>query len=685
MVDIFHWSFIWYFIYFIVVVLVGYYIPGSLVLEKAGVRKGTPISLSIVTGMVLLAFQGYVFGYLGVRYFSYVYIFVFLIFSLFKFWKSRKLKHFKINMQNIDWVFIVIVLIGSLVQLSTIWFTGIVKSDGNAYFCCGDPNDNLWFASITNQLIERIPPYQPGMYQVLFRNYHYWSNLIVGETSRIFRIPPFQLQFQYMTLLSSVLFAQLIWGFSSVLRLGKSYARWLAVFLYFGSDMLYAVQFFLGKPIDFTMSSLEDGVGFYANFPRALAVIVFFAFLILFVRWMERKTVLLTVLLSLFVGSLFGIKIYIGIFLLVGLCTVMLIRLFHRDLSYISLCIMSLLVALVVFFPVNSTAAGFFFTGFWRVENFAVQPALGLVRLELARKIFADAGKPLKALFFDLIFLLLYIVSLFGTKIIGCVQSKVTLRRFPSTIHILFGAGFLFSAVLGFFFVQKVSSSNTFNFIVNIFIFSSVYAALACTFLIPEKPRIIRFALIACICAIMMPRVIYRASANIKEISKNKGFYIENDVVLTSKFLKDQIGENSLIAVNPFSFYFDTNGPMFQALTTKHMFYSGEGLLEGFQAPETIRLERKEAVRKMFTSTDENEIAKTVRFYGIDYIVVRLPQILKNPYLSFFLEEVFRQNDIIVFRVKRECLPLGIFSGVSLRQLSEDQRYASCLEAVVTQ
>ncbi len=78
------------FFYYFVVVFIAYYIPGSLLLRKVILPWIFKISVSVTLGMVLLAYQGYLFGILHIRYLTYIYLLVCFVMWLIGQWKKKR-------------------------------------------------------------------------------------------------------------------------------------------------------------------------------------------------------------------------------------------------------------------------------------------------------------------------------------------------------------------------------------------------------------------------------------------------------------------------------------------------------------------------------------------------------------------------------------------------------------------
>ena len=180
--------------------------------------------------MVLWGWQGFIFGYLGLRWLSYPYLLIAFTFWVKTYIKGNRINPFeKLRSRKINLLLLALILTGSLIQLTRVWFTGTLYSNG-LYFCCGNTSDSLFHIALTNQIVKTFPPFQPGMFGVIVHNYHYWSNLVIAELIRVFHLPLIATQYQYSTLLISTFLGLSALVFGQVIKLGKSFVLWLMIF-----------------------------------------------------------------------------------------------------------------------------------------------------------------------------------------------------------------------------------------------------------------------------------------------------------------------------------------------------------------------------------------------------------------------------------------------------------------------
>lgn len=646
------------FLYYFIIVFIAYYVPGSLLLRKVSIPGLIKISLSVTLGMVLFAYQGYLLGVIHLRFFTYVYLLVCFVTWLIVRKKRQKpdlSERFILNSRM--WA---VILIGSFMQLSTIWFTGVVFK-GTAYYCCGNATDNFFYGALSKEIVRSISPEHPGMTGELFKNYHYWSNIVIGETSRIFRIPVFQTQFQYSTVLISIMMGILLLGL--VWRLGGSgnLGLWTIFFFYFGSDAIYWIIALLKSAPPFSMSSLEDGAGFLANYPRALAIMVGVAAMIMLFHVRKKTTKMTVFITALLFASIAGMKIYVALFMYVGLlCIALFDAIKNKSKTSVFVGIITLVLVLPIYLQMNFGAGGLYYLGFWRAQNFIVQPWLNLLRMEQARIIYEGDHKFIQVIFYNILFTAIYIVAIYGTKVIALLNTKKTLKQLPFEVHIFLIPALITSFILGFFYNQQTGESNTFNFLVSVFIFSSLYAALAMNYVI-EKGNKRLGMIVACIIILLtVPRPIHRTIQNISDIAHKRGFSISKNIIAGGVVIKNGTNPTDVFLVDSRYFKFDTESPIFGVLLDRPMYFSAEKIYTGFTATsEAVR--RKKVVSTIITSNNIIEVAASLKQNPIRYIIDAPNALIGSTTSASFLDTYYVNEDMRVLKVKADAIPASVF------------------------
>jgi len=643
-------SFWLFFIYFIFALFVAFYIPGNIILKKINLASFPRFVLSCLTGMVLWSWQGYIFGYLGLRWLSYVYLFVFIVLWI----KDGNLSKKNIfNFKKIDYLLLIIVLTGILFQLTSVWFTGIQTKSG-MFYCCGMWPDNVLNIAYTNQVVNHFPPYEPGYYGKLVSNYHYWDSLVMGELVRVFELPLAATDYQYMTIFISLFLGLVSIAFSKILNLGKCFTRWLTLLLYFGGDLVWLLVLFLRGRDIFNMNPMESGQQFLENLPRAFSIVVLLGALSLFMVWIKKKDFKLGVILALLFSALIGFKIYVGLFILPGLGLLALYYLFKKEYKYLLLFISTLILSIIIYLPVNSGAGGFFYTGTWRFENFISQGFFGLQKLELARATYIAQNNWKRVIEYELFYAALFILGTFGTKLLGLIQNKKTLSLLPKDLHILLIPGFIISFILGSFFWQTSGGPNTFNFLVSIFIVGSIYTALSLSHFINFKNKYLGILMVSVFLILTLPRSFEQIYKNIISISKNNNILIDNLQLDGINRLKN-IKTNSLVLVN--LGYDDIESPYISYYSNQRMFLSGQG--DELGSHNVDFSQRKKDWDLILNSENVSSVSAALSRNSIGYLFLLKSIDLAATDSANFLQTIFENKEVKIIKVSDNVLNIN--------------------------
>lgn len=653
MISLVSFSFWLYFIYFFFAVFLAYFVPGDILINKLKLSFFQRIVIAMVIGMVLWGWQGFIFGYLGIRWASYflsTYVLIFWIRNNFLIFISN----LKLELKNvkIDKILLILIIFGVTSQLLSVWFNGTLFID-RLYFCCSNAFDAFFQIALTNSLTKNFPPYEPGMYGVLVQNYHYWGNLVLAELIRVFRLPLIPLQYQYSTLFISFLLGLAAIVFSQISNLGKIYARWLLFFLYFGGDLIFALVSFMRRELNFQMSSLEDGAKFLVNPPRAISVVIFFVGLSLLLLWLRKKDNYVGILMALVMGSLIGFKVYTGIFVCSGFFFLSIHFLIKRSYRSISILSLVLIVSLIVYLPVNDKAGGLYFTGFSLFENFIVQPWMVLDRLELARIIYLKHKSWFRVIQYESLYIVLYSLTVFGSKLIALFQTKKSLSLFPIGFHVFMIGGLLVSLVLGFFFQQSTGGANTFNFLVSVFIIGSVYSSLSATYIVSKISGKTALVFVTLMVIITIPRVLHDGVISIQNLLSGKGFVISHFEIDAFEYLRRTQEDKSMILVDNRKFYSDAESTYISFLADRPLFISGIGVLRSHGAD----LSKRKRIRDtFFSTTDTSLMGMLLLNNNIGHIMMYSPQKLKAEGSERFFQAEYQNSQIKILKVSKEAI-----------------------------
>lgn len=591
-------------------------VPGTLLVYPLKLSSFETLTLGSGLGVALWAVQGFVFGLIGLRQLTYVYLLIFLIIWIYTVTRKRKqLKRYLSSLFCLDPFSYLLVILGSILALSAVWFMGVQVQDG-LFFCCRGVPDAIFHLSLTNELIHHFPPYEPGMDGVFVKNYHYLSNLVVADISRIFKLNFVQVQFRYMNLFLTFIFGFSAFVFAQLIGLKKNFARWLVV-LFFGSgDILYILLFLRGKGFDFGTTILDDATKLFAGPPRADSIILFFCGICLFIIWVKKKNFYSGLLCSIVFGTLIGFKIYTGVFALTGLASISLYFLIKKKFSMLIPPLIALFITLIYFLIVNKGAGGLHFTGFWRFENFMLHKDLAISKLEYIRLEMLKAGNYMGVAGFELLFISIYFAFLFGAINFGLIQTKKSLRLLPIELNIFLMPAIITSLIAGSFFIQTTGAANSIQFIISVFIFGSIYTALAIYYWLGEIKGKFKILILIVILLLILPRAIHEGAENLVNIRRQRGFNIDTQTLESLNYLNSKTPNDSMVIMEPWiaeeeSFMY------IPFLSNKHIFLSGAGVMRD-HGQDTSK--RESVVAEIYNSNSRELIRKLLLESGVDYI-----------------------------------------------------------------
>jgi hypothetical protein len=622
------------FLYFIFAIITAFFIPGHLFVRKLKLDLLSEITLSFITGFVLWSLLGFVLGYTHLRNLFYPYLFVNFVLWI-------KQKHYLFLKPpfplHIDFRITIIIIAGVLIQLSSIWANGIKMEDG-IYFCCGIP-DTLTHLSLIQELVVRMPPDEPGFANIPLYNYHYLTNLAVADLVRIFRLPLVATQYQYLTVIWSILLGFGALTLAKQLRMDKRYSMWLVFFLYFAGDILFLLPVITGGNVQFSLTTLENASSLWVSPPRFIALVVFFGGLSVFVYWLKKRTLFSGMLMALIMGSLIGIKVYIGLLALIGFACLALYFFIVKKYSRPLPIIFMFLISLALFLPVNNQAGGLVFAGFWRFEDFIVQPVLGLSRLELARRVYLENFNYIKVIAYDLLFAFLYIVFSCGTLLIGLIQTKRSTQKIPKEFAIVTITGLIGTSIAGFFFLQNTGGANSSQFLISIYAIGTIYAALAVRHWKPFLP------LSMLIIVLTSGRVTYSTIHHIQKIQHHAGVFIPQTELAGYSFFTGT-DKNAIILM-----YEDAAlDCLYVTFLGNRPTYSCTAGLPGVISDDVVST-RRNVKQTIFFSTDITKARNELRQNGITHIYIPKEKVRDTNIDELCLPLVFQTPRVAIYAV----------------------------------
>lgn len=173
-------------------------------------------------------------------------------------------------------------------------------------------------------------------------------------------------------------------------------------------------------------------------------------------------------------------------------------------------------------------------------------------------------------------------------------------------MNILLIVGMIISTIAGYFFLQTSGEANSFNFIVTVYIISSIYASLAISYWISKLPKYFTLSIIALLIMVNLPRSITEIQKTITMVQKQGG--ISNEGVDAMLYIRDHLERNAIIL---------TRQPFYIFIAERSSFLGNKGILRS----HNIDYSKRELIVNEIFSQQDNEIIKNLlKRNGIQYL-----------------------------------------------------------------
>ncbi len=650
--DIFVWL-----ILFVPIIFITFYVPGFFITRYLLVKNHIlRFFLSNVFGLVLWGIQGYIFGYLNLRFLSVVYCMASI--GVFLFY-SNEIKEEVLSMfgyfskKNVG--YIAMILFGSTAQMTAIFTSGFKISEGIKFFG-NNAQDGIAHLAYIQSIMNNFPPREPGLYGTLIHNYHFWTDMVLANLAMVWHIPVIHLFFHLFPILIAVLTG--IACVLLVIELGgtRKMAYWFLFLIYFASDAAYSVLLMLGKTVGFYTPAIDSGVLQFLNMPHVVAKLLFIASLITLCLWIKKKQTRWLVTSSVLFAVLFGFKIYFGIFAAIGLSCYVLFEIIkssikarHFKINFqLVLCyLLFIILSLAIFLPNNYGSGGFVYVYLEWPRSLLGVGSIDWREWWLRRQVYEAAHNYRNLFVLDFISVVIAFISIYGTRLLGFFITRRLAKFFGASLMIFFLPGLVVFHVLGLFTIQSSGGVNVFNF----FSVSSFVLSLFAAFLL-SRISFKKFGLIflALFVILTIPRSLYEIWNGIISINSNDYRIISNNELHALEFIKRNSNSNEVVQPSPYNSW-DSQTPYVSFFSGRYTYLSGVSLLSTHNVKTD---ERKSELEAIFQSTEIVDFQTKIKQRGITYIYL-----LKNPEQALrfkidqaYLKKVYENNTAIVYKVQ---------------------------------
>lgn len=613
---------IWNFFLFFLAVFWSFTVPGSSVVRIFRLSRLKHVVLSTIVGMVLWAWQGILVGYLHHRELTWIYLGLGISYWILT--RQYRLLPRWVDIQPLFKLkfFFFLGIFGIFFQQIPLFMNGFVTRNG-VLFCCA--SDTFWYLSLADLLVRHFPPETPGLSGVILKNYHYFFLITASELIRIFHLPIMPTIFQYVRILYGILYAAIGYLMIAQLTPHKLTRKLFFFFLFFSADLLYLVGFLASGKLDFYYNAIYISQKMMQNMPMTVATILLYTVLFLLTN-RNKQTWATGFVIAFLIGSSIGFKTYVGIILLFGMGVVSVIDVFRRK-SFVSffIFVVASCVAAAAFLPVSKGAGGLYPGWFWRIELLMTEPVLHFPQKTLEwvsywtkqkRLFHAPLTTMLPVLGYEFVFSIYFLISLFGTTLLGFLPLKKT-GHLSRSYYVVILSMIIFSLILGMFFLQTTGGGHTYNFLIVAYLLLMILTALVLGTWFAKHKQIAVFG----ICVVIFLNALPTAATVVlftNQIVRNELFLYSWDELAAAAFLAKQDIGDGYVFIHPDN-KLDYVTPYISAFAKQPLYMSGPYIVSALNLPYQQRLANANVIVK---SNNPDEITKVVEKERIRFIYV---------------------------------------------------------------
>lgn len=620
------------------------------------------VTISAVLGLVIFTLAAYILAWVHLRFLMYIFPAV-GVWSLIKHRKDFFTFKLGVFSKKLFWVVFIIGIIGMVAVNAP---SGLPYKDG-IYFWSSHGHDGVWHLALMNEFHKNIFPFQnPELAGSKLQNYHFFSDLLMSEFSRLFYFSNLDIYFRFMP----VVFAILL-GLSSfiLVRLWSKKEQagiWAMVFLYFCGSFGYLLTIprahnLVGEAI-FWVTQTQSILG---NPPHAAAFIIITIFLFALFKYLNSRSLFYFLLCAILGGAVIEFKVYGGVLILGGLLVVGIFELlFKRVFHSLLLFFTTLSVALAIYLPNSANSQDFLiWQPWWFIRTMVVATdRLNWLDLELRRQTYIADHNWKRVIQLEGTAFLIFLFGNLGIRFIGfwMIFKQFKENIFKNSFNLFFLSITMASFFIPVFFLQKGVAWNAIQFNQYFLLFFGFLAALAMgNILSALKNTNLKFIAIFLVLILAVPTQLgllwqFYSSLPLSKVSYAEIqalAFLKNQkpgIVLTMPFNKYEREQYNAPPVPIYSWY-DTG--YIPAFSSQRTLISDEEQVNimGYKV-STMVADRKEA----FESPDFNKMNNFLKKYKVDYIYLSWSQKMATDSAYINADIVYENKDAKVLKVRNE-------------------------------
>lgn len=628
---------------FIFVVILAFYIPGRVALGKLKLSFLPLVGVSIVTGIVLWAMQGLVFGYLHIRWASYIYLLIF--FGVFV-WQKHFKDFQKIHV-NFDIPSLVLIAVGIIGQIFPFFLMGVKTSNG-VIIASSNPDDHVWHAALIKELIKRFPPNEPSMAGIRLTDYHYLYNLVTADLIRVFHLPFFATQFDGMYILAPILLGVLAYAIAQSIWNRKLFIRLFLFLLFFAGNAVGWVLLVYRHIFTWNVGSLiVNAMKFVDSPPYAFAILVGLTGFYLLLQTKGKLSKNLIVILAILFGSLLEFKVHVGIPFLMAFGVYSLWFLLKKNFAPFISMVLAGTLAVTLLKLGSSSSAGIIFLPVDVPRDFINQSIFQLKDWQFRWIIYQDHHNIPRLFEYGFFMAGFYLLVQFGLLLFGILPIPTTIKKLgkenASFLYVIVIASFIF----GLFFYQTVGGANIWEFFLASFPILCLLTALSVSLLISSKSLLIKTIIVMVVIIVATPQWLISMSNSYKQLFINRFYGVSNSQLASFDFINTHTPQKSVIFLaNQHGYAYASTANLF---IDRDLYFSGNGVRQ-IMTPEIIK--RRNQIDIVSKGTSSPAIGNILSQEKIQYVYYygqpKFPSVLSHANLHV----VFANKAATIFKLQ---------------------------------
>ncbi|MEP7167017.1 MAG: hypothetical protein ABI758_03510 [Candidatus Woesebacteria bacterium] len=652
--------------------IVCFFLPGILVVRALRLKSSSSLQflLAMVVGIALFGTQGYIFGWIGMRSLTFVYLFFVCIVSfIHRFFIFSFLQKCKAELQSTSKSVVIIICLGVVLQSLQMFGNGLPIAGGTRFWRANS-YDGVYHLGLIESMKRTFPPQEPSSSGQPVINYHYWSDFIISEQSLVFKTPAAFLFFQWWPILISLLTSVAVAQFVRFLTLTQSEkfrtnaVLFSLLFVLLGSDSGWIIMWIAHHTFSFAYPAIDNGATQFLNMPHTFGKLFFFVIGSLFLLWRkDRRWSLLSLLLFLSAICI-GLKVYFGFALAIGWMGIFIYdfvryilqerkspKKLGRHVGTLGLLgLVYTLVIAAIYLPVNKGAGGLSWYPLEWPKLLINSNNMNWSELVNRIEVATYTKQTSKLFFYDIVLVLIGLISIHGSRAIGFILTKKTIRIFGIEGSVFFLIPVFVCTLLGFTTLQVSGGFNVFNFFAVSLSILCVTTALLCAQSI-EKNKLLGFLLGIVLLLFCLPRSLYETVIMFANYSNGTDSISVSSQQMEAYTYLRSLPDTSVIAAS-LENSLESKSTYIAAFSGKQSYFAGKYLLETHNEPFK---EKEQNLKLLFSESDVKTIQEKAMEYGITHLLIDSAQLQTPAERELFSQKehaVFGNDHIFVYDVR---------------------------------